>query len=84
MLAKLDNLGPFQFFFTLSCADKRWDENLSSILRSLDIAIEYILDNNGHEETIVKYGNNLEIRKEISGTIVDETLVWLLVRGRRV
>ena len=32
MLAKLDNLGPFQFFFTLSCADKRWDENLSSIL----------------------------------------------------
>ena len=27
MMAKLDNLGPFQFFFTLSCADKLWEEN---------------------------------------------------------
>ena len=25
LLAKLDNKGPFQFFFTLSCADSRWD-----------------------------------------------------------
>ena len=33
VLAKLEQLGPFQFFFTLSCADKRWDENFVSILR---------------------------------------------------
>ena len=72
MLAKLDNLGPFQFFFTLSCADKRWDENLSSILRSLDIEVEYTLDNNGHEETIVKYGDNLENRKGISKFIEED------------
>ena len=31
-LAKLDNLGPFQFFFTLSCADMRWPENYAAIL----------------------------------------------------
>ena len=31
LLAKLEQLGPFQFFFTLSCADKRWDENWTSI-----------------------------------------------------
>ena len=32
MVAKLENLGPFHFFFTLSCADKRWQENFVSIL----------------------------------------------------
>ena len=29
LLAKLDNKGPFQFFFTLSCADLRWEENFA-------------------------------------------------------
>ena len=33
VIAKLKNLGPFQFFFTLSCAEKRWAENLVSIFR---------------------------------------------------
>ena len=66
MLAKLDNLGPFQFFFTLSCADTRWNENLSSILRQQGISVEYSFDGLGHEETIVKYGKGLENRKVLS------------------
>ena len=32
MIARLEQLGPFQFFFTLSMADKRWEENFVSIL----------------------------------------------------
>ena len=32
LIAKLEQLGPFQFFYTLSCADKRWDENLATVL----------------------------------------------------
>ena len=32
MLAKLDNFGPFQMFFTLSCADQRWSANFAEIL----------------------------------------------------
>ena len=36
MLARLDNFGPFNFFFTLSCADLRWNENLAAILRERD------------------------------------------------
>ena len=48
MLAKLDNLGPFQFFFTLSCADKRWDENISSILHRMGISVEYSFDGMGN------------------------------------
>ena len=41
VLAKLEQLGPFQFFFTLSCADKRWDENFVSILRQKGLHIIY-------------------------------------------
>ena len=32
VLAKLDNFGPFQVFFTLSCADLRWEANFAAIL----------------------------------------------------
>ena len=33
MLAKIDNFGPFHWFYTLSCADMRWDVNFATILR---------------------------------------------------
>ena len=32
ILAKIKNLGPFQVFFTLSCADQRWDATFATIL----------------------------------------------------
>ena len=32
MIAKLENLGPFHLFFTLSCGDARYDENFSFFL----------------------------------------------------
>ena len=54
MLAKLENLGPFQFFFTLSCADSRWDENFSSLLRKKGITVVYEFDSNGNDETKVQ------------------------------
>ena len=41
VLAKLEQLGAFQFFFTLSCADKRWDENFVSILRQDGFVVEF-------------------------------------------
>merc|ERR1711978_347484 len=41
MIAKISQLGPFQFFFTLSCADKRWDENFVSIPRQKGLKIIY-------------------------------------------
>ena len=43
MLAKLDNFGPFQFFFTLSCADLRWNENFAAILRKKGIIVRHSL-----------------------------------------
>ena len=41
VLAKLEQLGPFQFFFTLSCADKRWEETFVSILRQRGLEVIY-------------------------------------------
>ena len=42
--AKLENKGPFQFFFTLSCADCRWDANFTSSMHDLGIKITYQRD----------------------------------------
>ena len=41
VIAKLEQLGPFQFFFTLSCADKRWDKNFVAILQQKGLTINY-------------------------------------------
>ena len=41
LLAKLENLGAFQFFFTLSMADMRWSEIVTSVLAQEGKHIEY-------------------------------------------
>ena len=41
VLARLENLGRFQFFFTLSCGDKRWPENKVSILLQRGLEVEF-------------------------------------------
>ena len=33
LVAKVEQLGPFHIFFTLSCADKRWSEIFTTILK---------------------------------------------------
>ena len=40
-IAKLENLGPFTVFFTLSCGDKRYSENFTSLLRRKGHSVEY-------------------------------------------
>ncbi len=44
MMARLDNFGPFHVFYTLSCADYRWPENLTSILREHGIGLRCSID----------------------------------------
>ena len=44
ILAKLENEGPFQLFFTLSCADLRWPDNFAAILRDKGMDIKYKCD----------------------------------------
>ena len=49
-ICKERNLGPFTFFFTLSCADKRWNENFTAFLQDYDLTYEV---KNGREECFV-------------------------------
>ena len=54
MIAKLENIGPFHFFFTLSCGDTRYDENFSSFLVKKGFTVKYISNEDGSVQTVVK------------------------------
>ena len=68
MLAKLDNFGPFHFFYTLSCGDMRWDENFTSILKEKGYKIIWTATNDNLHDS-----SNVEIRVECAeGEVKDE------------
>ena len=52
LIAKMEQLGPPQFFYTLSCANKRWKENAATILAKTrpDLKVMHYLEENGIEE----------------------------------
>ena len=78
MFAKLDNFGPFHFFFTLSCADLRWKENFATILRDKEgCKLRYIIqqDNDGYPQTEVYVDfkkNHEHISKKIETYLKEE------------
>ena len=51
LLAKLDNFGPFHWFFTLSSADRRWENNFSAILRQLPGVTAINITNHSNTKT---------------------------------
>ena len=55
--AKLQNLGAFTFFFTLSCADMRWPENFTALLQDQTFIYEEV---NFKEEAFVVLGDKKE------------------------
>ena len=57
MMARLDNFGPFHIFCTLSCADYRWHENLTSILHEHGIGLRCSI-NFDHTETYEVLSNH--------------------------
>ena len=66
LVAKLEQLGPFQFFYTLSCADKRWDKNIATLImkncRNLKVMhfMEEIGNNENFLDDPVKKANSKE------------------------
>ena len=54
MIAKLENLGPFHIFFTLSCADMRWSSNFTPVLEKMGCKLSYEVDEEGHEHVTVE------------------------------
>ena len=65
MIAKLENLGPFHLFFTLSCGDTRYQENFSSFLVENGYEMEYTTRDDGTLETTVKYKDKRKICKPL-------------------
>ena len=70
LYAKLENLGPFTFFFTLSCADVRWPENFTSLLEghkvvfeSIDGKEEFFIDDKPLNDFLKTYPNKHEFVK---------------------
>ena len=41
LISRLENEGPFNLFFTLSCGDQRWPENFTALLQDEKIRYEY-------------------------------------------
>ena len=73
MIARLENLGPFQWFFTLSCADQKWDENFSSLIRERDIEIEYEVSNlDGSDTTWITFLKDGEKKKILLKDYLEE------------
>jgi hypothetical protein len=54
LIAKMEQLGPPQFFYTLSCANKRWQENAATILSKTrpDLTVMHCLEEKGGYENL--------------------------------
>ena len=77
MIAKLENLGPFHLFFTLSCGDTRYEENFSSFLVENGYEMEYSTRDDESLETTVMYKDGRKIGKPLKEFLsedVDESL----------
>ena len=63
LLAKVKQLGPFQYFFTLSCAEMRWPEVFVTILKSQGdtISLETTFNKHGVDYEVFVDGQPLEI-----------------------
>ena len=74
MIAKLENLGPFHFFFTLSCGDTRWDENFSTFLVENGYTMEYQINPDGTTTTHVNCDEGKKTLKDFLNENVNESL----------
>ena len=67
LIAKMEQLGPPQFFYTLSCANKRWEENSATILAKTrpDLKIMHSQEETGNEERLnIRKDNQKEYEEE--------------------
>ena len=55
MIAKLEQLGPFTYFYTLSLADKRWDEMFATIVskKCPDVIVMHVIEEDGVKANIL-------------------------------
>ena len=77
-MARLDNLGAFQVFFTFSSAETRWKEHLSSFLVEKGVKVIYNVTKTGSTDILVEKGNGDEIPLKEYLETMDEKLNQLL------
>ena len=85
MIAKLENIGPFHIFFTLTCGDMRWSANFTPVLEKLGCTIHYDVDHEGREQvTVEAQQGNTTVRvpwKEYLETYIDQSQHELIRRN---
>ena len=67
MYADIDNLGGFQCFWTLSCADLRWEETISKALRDEGLEVRYSTDGFQSAEELEGVKGHVEVKSLASG-----------------
>ena len=67
MYADIDNLGGFQCFWTLSCADLRWEETISKALRDEGLELRYSTDGFHSDEELEGVKGHVEVKSLASG-----------------
>ena len=72
VLAKVDNFGPFEWFYTLSCGDTRYDENFSTILREMGYKIIWKIENDKCEVFVQQNAAEIPL-KEFLEHMVDQS-----------
>merc|ERR1712015_266231 len=74
MIAKLEQLGPFTFFFTLSCADRRWDEMFATIVikKCHDLIVMHVIEEDGVKANILDNEDYVSPNNEEIGLDEDE------------
>jgi hypothetical protein len=76
IIAMMDNFGPFHWFFTLSCADKRWDTCIAAICRSFPDVEDIMYNMKGNQKIEIKVkvkGNCNELLLEDFLSTVDDS-----------
>ena len=81
MIAKLENLGPFPFFFTLSCADLRWSENFTTLLREKGVNVVYEINGLQENTWVVKENNERRLLEDYLEDDVDDSFHELVRRN---
>ena len=82
MFARLDNHGPFQVFYTISCADTRWKENVVSLLHEYGKSIRCMISDKDIERYEVLSTSDKWIPiEEYLATEMDQSLHEILRRN---
>ena len=66
LIAKMEQLGPPQFFYTLSCANRRWDENAATILAKTrpDLVVLHCQEERGQGEEFLDLNRKEQKEKD--------------------